>query len=77
VFREKELPRCSFRWLKLGYDGQTCLERMVVATNKVLRTKCAINLQDSDPDLLVRGTDPWIWIRIKKSQIHNTAYNYL
>jgi hypothetical protein len=41
-----------------------------------LRTKCATNLQDSDPDLLVRGTDPQIRIRTKKSQIHNTAYNY-
>jgi hypothetical protein len=35
VFREKELPRRSFRWLKLGYNGQTCLERVVVATKKV------------------------------------------
>jgi hypothetical protein len=42
-----------------------------------LRKRCAINLQDSDPDLFVRGTDPLIRIRIstKKSWIHNTAYN--
>jgi hypothetical protein len=35
VFREKELPRRSFGRLKLGYDGPTCLERVVVAMNKV------------------------------------------
>ncbi len=42
-----------------------------------LRTSCAINLQDSDSDPLVRGTDPRIRIRTKKSRIHNTVYNYL
>ncbi len=41
-----------------------------------LRTRCAINLQDSDPDPLVRGTDPRIRILTKKSRIHNTAHNY-
>ncbi len=40
-------------------------------------TRCAINLQDSDPDPLVRGTDPRIRFRTKKSRINNTAYNYL
>jgi hypothetical protein len=40
-------------------------------------TWCAINLQNSDSYPLVRGTDPWVRIRTKKSRIHNTAYNYL
>jgi hypothetical protein len=35
-----------------------------------LRTSCTINLQDSDSDPLVRGTDPRIRIRTKKSRIH-------
>jgi hypothetical protein len=42
-----------------------------------LRTRCAINLQDSASDPLVRGTDPRIRICTKKSRIHNTVYNYL
>ncbi len=43
-----------------------------LATNKV-----RINLPDSDPDPLVRGTDPQIRILAKKSWIHNTSHNYL
>ncbi len=30
---------------------------------------------DTDPDLSVRGTDPGIWIRAKKSRIPNTDQN--
>ncbi len=45
----------------------------------LLPRRCAINLQDSDSDLLVSGTDPPIRIRTKKtkSRIHNNAFNYL
>jgi hypothetical protein len=42
-----------------------------------LQKRCAINLQDSDPDPLIRGTDPRTRVRTKKSRIHYTAYNYL
>ncbi len=42
-----------------------------------LQTRCAINLQDSDSDPLVRDTDPRIRTCTKKSRIRNTAYNYL
>jgi hypothetical protein len=30
-------------------------------------------IRDLDPDLLVRGTDPWIRIRTEKSRIPNTG----
>jgi hypothetical protein len=32
---------------------------------------------DQNPDPLVRGTDPRIWIRAKMSRIRNTAYNVI
>ena len=55
-------------WLKAAFP-----EFRDFAMNKV-RNK-SINLQDSDPNPLVR--DPRIRIHTKKSRIHNIAYNYL
>ncbi len=63
----KFLPSLIFKHKKAAFPQPRDL-----VTNKE-RNK----LQDSDPDPLVRRTDPRIRIRANMSRIHNSAYNYL
>jgi hypothetical protein len=63
--------------LLLLYDFLS-LKNDVNAPSKINKQKnVKKSFLEQDPDLLVRGMDPRIWIRNKMSQVRNTSYRSL